>query len=167
MKEISEFVIATRGEDSTIAEMREKYQKAMSKNFAFLRNLETMADASGEIATNVENFVGENKWQDSREIPDLFKNHDICMMQLAVSQSILKTAELYGSRGSGFVFQTGSFMDREPVSEKPEGRATIITLKKEAASAKPVFDIVPVRPLPDRNLWFEKVWNEYNEMRGI
>lgn len=167
MKEISEFVIATRGEASTIAEMREKYQKAMSKNFAFLRNLETMADASGEIATNVENFVGENKWQDSREIPDLFKNHDICMMQLAVSQSILKTAELYGSRGSGFVFQTGSFMDREPVSEKPEGRATIITLKKEAASAKPVFDIVPVRPLPDRNLWFEKVWNEYNEMRGI
>lgn len=167
MKEISEFVIATRGEVSTIAEMREKYQKAMSKNFAFLRNLETMADASGEIATNVENFVGENKWQDSREIPDLFKNHDICMMQLAVSQSILKTAELYGSRGSGFVFQTGSFMDREPVSEKPEGRATIITLKKEAASAKPVFDIVPVRPLPDRNLWFEKVWNEYNEMRGI
>ena len=167
MKEISEFVIATRGEASTIAEMREKYQKAMSKNFAFLRNLETMADASGEIATNVENFVGENKWQDSREIPDLFKNHDICMMQLAVSQSILKTAELYGSRGSGFVFQTGSFMDREPVSENPEGRATIITLKKEAASAKPVFDIVPVRPLPDRNLWFEKVWNEYNEMRGI
>lgn len=167
ISDISEFIVSTHADVSTIASMREKYQKLMSKNFAFLRNIDIMEVASEEIAKNVDGFSRDNKWADTKEIPDLFKNYDICMMQLAVSQSILKTAQLYGSRGSGFVFTGGSFMDREPVAENPEGRASIITLKKESGSTIPVFDIVPVKPLPERNLWFEKVWNEYNEIRGI
>lgn len=167
ISDISEFIVSTHADVSTIASTREKYQKFMSKNFAFLRNIDIMEVASEEIAKNVDGFSQENKWAETKEIPDLFKNYDICMMQLAVSQSILKTAQLYGSRGSGFVFTGGSFMDREPVAENPEGRASIITLKKESGSTIPVFDIVPVKPLPERNLWFEKVWNEYNEIRGI
>lgn len=167
ISDISEFIVSTHADASTIASAREKYQKAMNKNFAFLRNLDIMEVASDEIAKNVDNFSQDNKWADTKEIPDLFKNYDICTMQLAVSQSILKTAQLYGSRGSGFVFNGGSFMDREPVAENPDGRASIITLRKEPGSTVPVFDIVPVKPLPERNLWFEKVWNEYNEIRGI
>lgn len=165
INEISRFVVSTRSDYSTIHFTRMHYQKHMSKNFAFLRNLDTMNAASLPIATCSDNFTLETKWADASEIPNLFKNRDICMMQLAISRAILKTAELYGSRGSGYVFTGDDFMKRDPVPEKAEGRDTIVTLRKKTDSFEPEFDIVPVRPLPSRNLWFEKVWNEYNEMK--
>ena len=55
------------------------------------------------------------------------------------------------------------FMDRCPVSENTAGRERIVTVRKTDGIA---VECVDVKPIPGRDLWFEKVWNKYNEIRG-
>lgn len=54
-------------------------------------------------------------------------------------------------------------MDRCPVEEKQEGRTQVVTVQKKDAVE---VACVAVKPIPARELWFEKVWNQFNEMRG-
>lgn len=72
---------------------------------------------------------------------------------------MLYTAERFGARGSSFVLAEGSMMDRRPVPERTEGRGMIVTATKAGGIT---LDCVLVRPIPPRELWFEKVWNEFN-----
>ena len=83
-------------------------------------------------------------------------------MQNAVSEGILTVAKTYGSRGSAFVYEDGDFMDRNPVPEQEEGRQKIVTVKKE--NGEIYSDIKDVKPIPERDLWFEKVWNEFKSL---
>ena len=153
----------TRSDISTLKDMRRAYGKRMSKDFAFLRDIGAMSDSISEIKADIESFDVDNRWKEYSEIPSLFKNLDIIRMQEAVGEAILYTAKKFGSRGSGFVLDGGDFMDREPVAENTAGREQIVTVSKgDCVSA----DCVPVRPIPERDLWFEKVWNKYNEIRG-
>ena len=153
----------TKGETSTIKAMRSRYGKRMSRDFAFLRDISVMSDSLSKINADAESFRKDNAWKEYSEIPALFKNLDIIRMQEAVGTAILYTAKEFGSRGSGFVLDGADFMDRLPIAERPEGRAQIVTVTKNGElDAR----CVPVRPLPERDLWFERVWNKYNKMRG-
>ena len=84
-------------------------------------------------------------------------------MQEAVGTAILYTAKEFGSRGSGFVLDGTDFLERQPVEENASGREKIVTVQKDGELS---VVCVPVRPLPDRDLWFERVWNKYNGIRG-
>ena len=153
----------TRSDTSTLKSMRKTYGRRMSKDFAFLRDIGAMSRSIAEIKSDIESFDVDNRWAEYSEIPYLFKNLDIIRMQEAVGTAILYTAKEFGSRGSGFVLDGGDFMDRAPVAENTAGREQIVTVSKcDGVSA----ECVPVRPIPERDLWFEKVWNKYNEIRG-
>ena len=96
-----------------------------------------------------------------RELPFLFKNLDILRMSEAVAEAICYTARTFGSRGSGFVLSGTDFMDRTPLPEREDGRASVVTVKKGNGIE---IDTVPVRPIPvDRDLWFERVWGKFRE----
>ena len=153
----------TRSERSTLKEMRESYGKRMSRCFAFLRDADAMNSAISEISADVEGFERDNRWAEYSELPTLFKNLDIIRMQEAVGKAIIYTADKFGSRGSGFVLDGGGFLDRMPIAEDTSGREQIVTLRK---NGKIEITCVPVRPIPERDLWFERVWNKYNEIRG-
>ena len=156
-------VNATRSEVSTLKTKRADYGKRMSRAFAFLRDIPSMEAALCEITADAQRFTADNRWKDYSEVPSLFKNLDIIRMQEAVGTAVLYTAREFGSRGSGFVLEGGSFMDRQPVSENTEGRGQIVTVTKSNALS---VSCVPVRPIPaSRDLWFEKVWNRYNAIR--
>ena len=143
--------------------MRSRYGKRMSRDFAFLRDIAVMSDSISKIREDIESFSEDNLWKEYSEIPSLFKNLDIIRMQEAVATAILYTAKEFGSRGSGFVLDGTDFMDRLPVEENTAGRGQIVTVTKCED-----IDVcrVPVRPIPERDLWFERVWNKYNEIRG-
>ena len=157
-------VAATHGETSTLKETRRAYGERMSRSFAFLRDITKMREAIGEIDGDAENFDRDNKWTEYSEIPTLFKNLDIIRMQQAVGRAILYCAESFGSRGSGYVLDGADFMDRRPIAENTEGREQIVTVSKHGQ-----LDVtcIPVRPIPSRDLWFERVWNNYNNMRKL
>ena len=121
---------------------------------------------SGEmerITADISAFDKQNKWCEYSEIPSMFKNLDIIRMQWAVATAILYTAKHFGSRGSGFVLDGGDFMDRSPVAENETGRANVVTVKKDDGLS---VVCVPVRPIPQRELWFEKAWNKFNHIRS-
>ena len=161
-KRAEDFIVATHGNTSTYQAQRKLYRKEMSKHFAFLRNIPAMEKSKEEIRARKRRFVSDNKWSKKAEIPEIFANYDVIEMQDAVSEAILAVAKEYGSRGSGFVFTEGGFMDRNPVPENPAGRERIVTVKKQDGAI--VSGSKAVRPIPSRDLWFEKVWNEYKAL---
>jgi hypothetical protein len=52
-------------------------------------------------------------------------------------------------------------MDRQPVPEETSGRSTVVTVCKTGGIK---VDTTPIRPLPDRDLWFERVWGKYRAL---
>lgn len=161
LRETRSLIDATSGEKSTLARTREKYQKRMSRDFAFLRDISSMTGAAEEISRDLNGFIYDNKWKDICEIPMLFKNLDIIRMQEVISKVILETAKSFGSRGSAFVLDGGSFMDRSPLPEEVSGREKIIVARGQ--NGKTNICSVPIRPIPDAELWFEKAWNRFRE----
>ena len=159
----NKIIEASRGDVSTLKALRKRYSQRMSRSFAFLRDIASMSEAMEEISADINSFARDNTWKEYSEIPTLFKNLDIIRMQEAVGAAILYTAKQYGSRGSGFVLNNTDFMDRLPIDENQEGRNHIVKIKKDGEIS---VGYVPVRPLPDRDLWFERVWNKFNEIRG-
>ena len=151
------FLESTRGDKSTVIEKRLEYQRRMSKSFAFLRSIPDMRVGACEISAAAEAFCGENKWKLAIDIPHLYKNLDIVKMQKIISESILYTAENFGSRGSAFVTDGGDVMDRVPMPENADGRGYAIVADNLGIRS------VAVRPIPERELWFERAWNKYNE----
>ena len=163
VKKADALIERTKSESSTLKAMRNRYGKRMSRDFAFLRDISVMSNSIAQINLDAENFEKDNTWKDYSEIPSLFKNLDIIRMQEAVGMAILYTAKEFGSRGSGFVLDGTDFLERQPVEENASGREKIVTVQKDGELS---VVCVPVRPLPDRDLWFERVWNKYNGIRG-
>ena len=163
VKKADALIERTKSESSTLKAMRNRYGKRMSRDFAFLRDISVMSDSITQINLDAESFEKDNTWKDYSEIPSLFKNLDIIRMQEAVGTAMLYTAKEFGSRGSGFVLDGTDFLERQPVEENASGREKIVTVQKDGELS---VVCVPVRPLPDRDLWFERVWNKYNEIRG-
>ena len=153
------FIAATRGDRSTLTGARDRYAGRMSEHFAFLRDVPAMERALGAIDKDLQTFEADNRWQKPREIPHLFKNLDILRMSKAVGTAMLYTAKTFGSRGSSFVLRGGDFMDLSPLPENEAGRGQIVTVQK--AGADLCVTTVPVRPIPARDLWFEKVWADF------
>ena len=156
-------IATTKADISTLKDTRKRYAQRMSRSFAFLRDIPSMREAIKEIKQDTACFVKDNCWKDYSEIPSLFKNLDIIRMQEAVGAAMLYTAEQYGSRGSAFVLNGDDFMNRCPIKEDCKGREQIVTVEKNESVT---VACVPVRPIPERDLWFEKVWNQFNEIRG-
>ena len=129
----------------------------MSKNFAFLRSLPDMRECVKAITADLASFAEDNKWKAPIDIPHLYKNLDIIKMQSLIGWAILYTAESFGSRGSAFVTNGGDFMERCPIPERTEGREKVVV-----ANGKEI-KCTPVRPIPERELWFERAWNKYNQ----
>ena len=161
VRESDSLIAKTNGKKSTYREQRIVYQKEMSKNFAFLRNIADMKKHLQTIRINKEKFFVENQWIKRSEIPEIFKNYDIIEMQTLIAECMLESAKRYGSRGSAFVLGSGTFLERKPMPENECGRKEIIVMKKVGGQIQT--EIKAVKPIPERNLWFEKVWNEYNK----
>ncbi len=157
---IDGIIARTQADCSTVRDMRETYAKRMSRAFAFLRDIGVMESALCEIESDLDSFEDKNKWSRVTEIPTLLKNLDIIKMQGAVARSMLFSAKKYGSRGSAYVLSGGDFMQREPIPENSEGRGYAVVLDGECVSA------VAIKPLPERDLWFESVWGKYRAKWG-
>ena len=70
---------------------------------------------------------------------------------------MLFAAKNYGSRGSAYVLDGDDFMQRKPMEENAEGRGYAVVLEGESVGA------IKVKPLPQRDLWFESVWADYRK----
>ncbi len=155
----------THAQESTLSAARKKYQKAMSKTFAFLRDIPQMEKGKAAFAAWRAAFIDDNRWCEKSEIGEVFKNRDILDMQCAVAAYMTEAANRYGSRGSAFVQCGADFMARTPKGENEKGRKELLLLQKNEDDFE--FTARAVKKIPKRELWFEKVWNEYSDLVGI
>ncbi len=160
IKEAETLINATKGERGSVISERERYQKLMSRSFAFLRNIKDMESSLEEIKTSLDTFTATNKWKSEFEIPEIFKNHDIVHMQYLIASAMIYTAKRYGSRGSALVTKNGDFLHGEKIEENESGRGFIVT----ANGLIPEISERAVNPIPERDLWFESVWNKSKEL---
>lgn len=162
IKEADALIEKTHAAKSTIIRKRDEYGKRMSESFAFLRDIPSMDSAEKLIKADLESFTEDNKWASVYEISAMFKNLDILRMQEAIAKTVLYVAKNFGSRGSGFVLDGTNFMDRCPNPEETSGREKVVTARKTDGEIS--IACVPVRPLPERDLWFERVWGKYRAL---
>ncbi len=155
--QIKALLANTKDKVSTLAQMRLRYQKRMSKCFAFHREIGEMEEALAEINADFANFCTDNKWRKRGEVPALLKNYDLLCTARIVAESMLYCAKHYGSRGSAVVLEANG----ATLPENIAGRSKIIACKQTQGQVQ-VYE-KDVKPLPERNLWFEKVWGEYRQ----
>ncbi len=120
-----------------------------------------MQDALCVIENNLKGFTDGNKISSVSELGQLFKSYDVARMQWAIGSAMLYTAKRFGSRGSAMVINGTDFMDRDAVPENAEGRACAVTVRLNNGALE--IKEKAVKPLPERELWFEKVWNEHKK----
>ena len=157
---IRSFIRASQAEESTVRAFRRQMQSTMTEHFAFLRDLDDMTSAIARYWEHYRNLCKENTWQRLTELPQLFKNRDMLITQLAYAESMLYSAKTAGSRGGALVMENGSelpeviaYRDKKILTAFKNGNISITER--------------PVRPLPvERNLWFETVWKEYLKKRN-
>jgi succinate dehydrogenase/fumarate reductase flavoprotein subunit len=153
-KELMALFDATGSDESTVKAMQKQYEMRMSRYFAFDRRIPDMEDVLEEIKKDLASFTEHNKWTKPHEKVILLKNLDIIYCQEIIAASMLYTAKRFGSRGSALVRDA----ENNIIPELMEGRKKIVTLKRDGEIT---INEREVRPIPDRNLWFEKVWGEF------
>lgn len=155
-------VAALKKEKSSIAAMREKYQSLMSRSFAFLRNPDDMKKARARLVTMKKSFDADNAFADYGEVGQLFKNRETVDMAVAVADAMIFAAEHYGSRGSALVTESDDILSPAPLPENEQGRGEALMTVCENGEVRSFGR--PVRPLPDRDLWFERVWAAFRRV---
>ncbi|MCL2360700.1 MAG: FAD-binding protein [Defluviitaleaceae bacterium] len=124
-------------------------QEAMSKYAAYNRNIDEMRKLYQELSTGKELFFKENTIVSDSEIPYLYKSYDILITQIAVLSAMIFSAEHWGSHGGALV-------------DGKSPRALCFDQVVTTADGKSFFE--PVRPLPNCDDWFEKVWNQEEQI---
>ncbi len=160
LQQLRSFIEGSRAEESTIRAFRYEMQSIMTEHFAFSRDTAAMEANIAVYKENLQTLCSRNTWQRLTEIPQLFKNRDMLITQLAFAQSMLYSGKAAGSRGGALVFENGS-----EVAEDVTYQSKKILTQWDGETVH--LSERPVRPLPfDRNLWFEKVWKEHLERRS-
>lgn len=146
--------------NSTVYKTRGEYQSLMSRCFSFIRDIGQMEKGVSLLEERLKTFCDDNRWSTPKEAANLLRNYDILLTSEAVAKSMLYSAKKYGSHGSAFVIGEGGFMDKNPKPSNDEIQGVVITAVKESCGSVRVSER-PVRPIPERDLWFERVWNNY------
>lgn len=157
---LRDFIRSTQASESTIRLFRKAMQSIMTEHFAFSRDVDEMAVQIDIYTDNLRSFKKKCNWQRPTEIPQLFKNRDMLLTQIAFAESMLYSAKTAGSRGGAMALKDGqalpedtSYLAKKIITKMNNGIVTVCHRD--------------VRPIPvERNLWFEKVWKEYLEKQN-
>ncbi len=130
---------------SNIREILLNIQKGMSECAAFVRDTGKLKEFSGKVCRLYDNFFDTAVISDAKELPGLFKLYDLMATARAVLSAMILSAEKDGTHGSALV---------DSLKGHEKGRCSTVTITCGSDSCTE-----PVRPIPDAELWFEKVWN--------
>jgi len=125
---------------------RTAIQEAMSRYAAYNRDTNEMQKLYDELCMRKERFFQENTIADDTQLPFLYKSYDLLLTQIAVLSAMILSAKTWGSHG-------GALVKDEPLASGLAIDQVVTTME-----GKSFFE--PIRPLPDCDDWFEKIWNQ-------
>lgn len=153
-----------------ILDERERFAKEMDGCGAFLRRAEALDTMHRHRALQLAAFYSVHRAKDPDALRELFINYDILLTQYVYSGAMLDYLRDGGlSRGSAvYTDKTAEELlaDTMPVSIDTVHKAKVerTSFDRETGDVTSVF--LPVRPIPDAELWFENVYNRQTEENG-
>lgn len=136
-------------EEKTFHNIRNEMKALMSKSFAFLRDDKEMHDGIARLEQMQQELALCGAGGDC---VGFIKTRDSLISALTVAKSMLRSALDSGSRGSAMVTVGGVFQE-----ENKEKRSEKLIIENGNTYYR------PVRPIPDGEQWFEKVWARYRK----
>ena len=158
---------------SNIIEVREKFQKKMSKIGAFIRTEKEIKKGILEFTKAFNDFTNIIYINDLKELPIVFRVYDMLITQIACLSAILEYIKKGGdSRGSYLVSNDdGSHVVK--IGDEVLKFSLENDFRQEICETEVVtednIDLshkwVPVRPIPEYDSWFENSWKDYREKK--
>jgi succinate dehydrogenase/fumarate reductase flavoprotein subunit len=142
-------------------ELLEELQSLNSAGAAFLRSPAGISEALGRLGEIGRSPVA---WGPG-ELPLLFRFRETLIMSRLLQEAIRYYLEKGGkSRGSYLVLDApGGNAFRGPVEADTVFGDRVISSRYDPATGTVHTGDRPVRPLPDSDIWFERVWRDFRE----
>ncbi|TET74001.1 MAG: FAD-binding protein [Candidatus Aminicenantes bacterium] len=156
--------------NTSIHNTRKEIQERMSACGAHIRDLNKVKEAVKQAWNLYSRLKGEIKVSSAKELPEAFRNLDLCLTHALYLEAIGEYLERGGK-------SRGSYLVRDPGGEKPceelgnewkfrlnqgdsfvDTRILEIYLDEDACVRK---QWIEIRPIPEEEAWFENVWNNY------
>jgi hypothetical protein len=101
-----------------------------------------------------------------QDLPGLLKFRDKLLTQLALLSAVRAAGHIFGSRGSSLITRNNGDEVFPQLAEYRYAPAKDMEVNMALYTKKTpdgfTTRVSPVRPVPDRDTWFETVWNAYN-----
>ena len=138
-------------------EKKTQIQKDMSRCAAHIRD-----EAAILALVPVLQKELDNVFTNGGHISDLLKYRDMLLTDLALLSAIIKAGETFGSRGSALYTEHKGSVPMCYTEHKGSVplRSNLALYTKKTPEGFESWT-VPVRPVPERDTWFETVWNAY------
>ena len=159
----------TIGESNTI-KRRKHYQASMTKKAAFFRSEAEIAGYIGEVkAALAAAFTGAVVTTPA-EIKEVFRNYDLLVCQYTYLHAMLAFIQKGGKSRGSYVVVAPDGAHRFVHPQLSFGYSIDTAL--DGVTCVSVFDPMAemvenrweaVRPIPNENIWFEKVWAQFRE----
>jgi len=144
---------------------REQIQRRMSESMGIVRSSDKIRDAL-EKNLEMQEMYSRSGVSTIENVIPLLKNEDLLITEQAFLESALLLAQhLKGGRGS-YLFGNVKKHISELTENIPDHSldSQIIEFRFNR-SGKAFTELVPVRPIPSPDNWFEKVWRDFREGR--
>ena len=155
-------------------EERKIFQHRMSKAGAFVREKGQVESALSEAKEQYAKLRADGLGGLAPDaLAETLRNEQLCLAHIFYLESIRKQILETGSRGGSIVLTADGQPVHPKLSEKwrtapenPARRGQIMTCTA-GADGMPVTDWEECRPVPEPDGWFETVWKEFREGKGM
>nr|WP_245528291.1 FAD-binding protein [Halanaerobium praevalens] len=158
---------------SSVIEIRKKIGQRMSKAAAHIRSKNSIQSALEKTKFDFENLTKTCFLNSIRDLSLAFQNYDLLFTQLVYLKAIKNYIDLGGKSRGSYLIKT----EKENIFTNNLIENLDFDLEKNFLSEKiqliqyknNKFNINwrHVRPIPDNDYWFEKIWNKYRKNKII
>ena len=148
---------------SELLAVRDAFAEEMSRCGAFLRHAGELSNLYAHRHMQLAGFFSVHRAKDFRALKELFIDHDILLTQYVYIGAMLDYLR-HGGISRGSAVYTQDTVDALLAADKPQEIDTahasyVQETRFERMTGEVTSDFVPVRPIPDAELWFENVYN--------
>lgn len=148
-------------------DLRTTYRTQFDEFSSFVRKIEKMVSLKADIDNDLSAYF--NDYNHGEKYTEYFKTYDMLAIQSAILSAMILTASKAGSRGGSFVHGNdkkivyNDFIEKYSAENETYRGYTTRTVWEEGRF---VSYFKPISPIPERENWFEVVWNAYKKRTG-
>ena len=148
---------------SALLSIRDEFAAEMSRSGAFLRHAGELELLYKHRHLQLAGFFSVHRAKDFRALKELFIDYDILLTQYVYTGAMLDYIR-HGGISRGSAVYTQDTVDVLLAAQQPQvidtaHAAYVQETRFERMTGEVTSEFVPVRPIPDAELWFETVYN--------